>query len=320
MRPTAKPTVYSSGISANARKHQPETLAGLQPLYQAVVHGCLAGRQQEACVQVYLDRIQRGGEAFSIKKLGAIGSDLRAIVAFFETRWSRISPNLSESDQAWLLNEAAFSLRALGRLTEALEPMRVSGEMDVKVKEWKGAAVSASNLSELEVTLGQLPAAVGDGRRAGRSPGPLRRSRADAGGPNAAVPVSLLASGIPVWRPDPGTGGAGGLEGPAFCGLRQPAAGDSPGDAESTGAPAHLPQQAAAPQSGSGLPQSKGQALAACDEAHRRATQTLEWVTGKLGLLDVALDHLTLAQLLLLAVAKKLCLSKACEWLPLGLS
>ena len=40
--------------------HRPDTLDGLQPLYQAVVHGCLAGRQQEACEKVYSDRILRG--------------------------------------------------------------------------------------------------------------------------------------------------------------------------------------------------------------------------------------------------------------------
>ena len=114
--------------------HRPDDLAGLGPLYQAVVHGCLAGRQQEACDKVYVDRILRGtGDDgfYSSKKLGAIGADLGAVAAFFEEPWSRLSPNLSAPDQAWLLNEAAFCLRALGRLTEAVEPMRVSGETDV---------------------------------------------------------------------------------------------------------------------------------------------------------------------------------------------
>ena len=49
---------------------------------------------------------------------------LGAIACFFEQPWSRVSPALTEADQAWLLDDAAFTLRALGRLTEALEPMR----------------------------------------------------------------------------------------------------------------------------------------------------------------------------------------------------
>jgi hypothetical protein len=148
--------------------YRPETLDGLQPLYQAVVHGCLAGRQQEACHGVYVDRILRGTGSdgfYSANKLGAIGADLAAVAAFFDEPWSRVSPNLSEAEKAWMLNEAAFRLQAIGRLTEALQPMRAGLEMRVQQKNWKNAAISASNLSELEVTLGRLPDAVADARQ-----------------------------------------------------------------------------------------------------------------------------------------------------------
>ena len=39
---------------------QPETLAGLRPLYEAVYHGCKAGLYQEALTDVYIARILRG--------------------------------------------------------------------------------------------------------------------------------------------------------------------------------------------------------------------------------------------------------------------
>lgn len=149
--------------------HRPDGLDGLAPLYEAVTHGCLAGRHQEACKKVYRDRILRGtgnGGFYSSKKLGAIGADLTAVAAFFDELWRQVSPNLTEADQAWLLNEAAFSLRALGRLTEALQPMRESGEMDVEAGQWEGAGISYINLSELEVTLGRLADALTDARQA----------------------------------------------------------------------------------------------------------------------------------------------------------
>ncbi|MCL4206238.1 MAG: hypothetical protein KJ000_27455 [Pirellulaceae bacterium] len=136
-------------------KPQP-TLEDLQPLYQAVAHGCQAGRQQEACEKVYWERISRGREAYVVKKLGAFGADLGAVACFFELPWSRVSPALTEGDQAWLLGQAAFRLRALGRLTEALEPMRTNLKMRVDREEWQHAPSSASNLSELELTLGEL--------------------------------------------------------------------------------------------------------------------------------------------------------------------
>ena len=148
-------------------KDLPEpTLEDLQPLYQAIAHGCLAGLQQEACDKVYFDRILRGTDKFySTKKLGAFGADLGAVAGFFDNPWNRPSHTLTEADQAWLLNQAAFRLRALGRLHEALDPMRVSGEMDVKVERWKGAAISYSNLSELELSLGAVASSIEDAER-----------------------------------------------------------------------------------------------------------------------------------------------------------
>jgi hypothetical protein len=138
------------------------TLEDLQPLYQAVAHGCQAGLQQEACDKVYRDRTLRGQESYSLHSLGAAGSDLTAVACFFETPWSRVSPALTEDYQAWILIQAAFSLHCLGRLTEALEPMRASCEMDVKVQRWKHAAISCGDLSRLKLTMGQVAGAVRD--------------------------------------------------------------------------------------------------------------------------------------------------------------
>lgn len=138
------------------------TLEDLQPLYQAVAHACQAGLQQEACEKVYRDRILRGQDFYSTKKLGAFGSDLGSVACFFEQPWSRVSPALTESDQAWLLSQTAFRLRALGRLTEALEPMRAGLKMGVCAENWIEAARRASNLSELELTLGDVDGAVRD--------------------------------------------------------------------------------------------------------------------------------------------------------------
>ena len=118
--------------------------------------------QQEACDEVYRDRIMRSAEAYSIHKLGAFGANLGAVSSFFEEPWIRLAPGLSQSGQAWLLNEGAFCLRALGRLTEALEPFRASRETCVEQKDWQEAAKRANNLSDLELALGAVGDAVGD--------------------------------------------------------------------------------------------------------------------------------------------------------------
>jgi len=87
-----------------------------------------------------------------------MGANLSAVACFFQRPWSRLSPNLSAPAQAWLLNETAYYLQALGRLAEAVEPMRATLEMYIRQESWKNAAITASKLSELELSLGELSA------------------------------------------------------------------------------------------------------------------------------------------------------------------
>ncbi len=143
--------------------HRPDTLDELAPLYEAVTHGCLAGRHQEACDKVYFDRILRGAGYdgyFSTKKLGAIGADLAAVSAFFDEPWSRVSPSLDHFDQALLLAITAFDLHALSRSTEALEPLGASVAMHIQRSDWRNAAVCECNYGESQATLGRMTDAV----------------------------------------------------------------------------------------------------------------------------------------------------------------
>ena len=56
--------------------------------------------------------------------------------------------------------QAGFDLRALGRLAEAAQPMQAGLEIDIAQKDWKNAAIAASNLSELYLTLGDVTQAL----------------------------------------------------------------------------------------------------------------------------------------------------------------
>ncbi len=156
--------LYEHLCATTPDQSQP-TLEDFQPLYQAVAHGCQAGMAQQALDSVYIARIVRGTKSdgfYSTRNLGAFGSELGAIACFFDQPWFRLSPALTEADKAWLLNAAAYCLRALGRLGEALEPMRAALKNYAKREDWRHAARVASNLGELELTMGAVVAAVED--------------------------------------------------------------------------------------------------------------------------------------------------------------
>jgi tetratricopeptide (TPR) repeat protein len=146
-------------------KPLPDTLSEMAPLYAAVVHGCLAGKSQEALTEVHNARIRRENEAFSIRKLGAFGSEAAVLSAFFDPPWERLAPGLHEPDQAFVLNAAGFALRALGRLPEAVGLMRLGLERDIAQASWENAAIAAFNLSELLLSLGELREAMVQARK-----------------------------------------------------------------------------------------------------------------------------------------------------------
>ncbi len=146
-------------------KHYPDTIEEMAPLYSAVSHGCQAGRYQEAEAEVYYQRIKRGQEHYSTRKLGAFGSDLSALSGFFKITWSKTVEGLSESSKAFVLNQAGFYLRALSRLKEATEPIKTALENTEAQEDWKNAAIDASNLSELYLTIGDVSEAVEYGKQ-----------------------------------------------------------------------------------------------------------------------------------------------------------
>jgi hypothetical protein len=153
--------LYKHLIATTHEGGQP-TLEDLQPLYQAVGHGCQAGLEQEARDNVYIARIHRHGEFYSTYKLGAFGADLGAAASFFKTPWVVVSPSLDEASQAWILGVAAFNLKAVGRLLEALETYRATLAFMERLEAWTQASIAAGNLSVVKLTLGDIFGAISD--------------------------------------------------------------------------------------------------------------------------------------------------------------
>ncbi|HRJ53985.1 MAG TPA: toll/interleukin-1 receptor domain-containing protein [Candidatus Thiothrix moscowensis] len=248
----------------------PDTLEEMQPLFSAGAHGCAAGLHQQALEEVYWPRIRRKQEAYIVKKLGAFSDDLATVAHFFTTPWHTPAAGLTEADKAWLLNQAGFCLRALGRLREALEPMQASLDMLAKQGDWKQAAAQVSNLSELQLTLGEVAQAQASSQRSvgyADQAGDMfermsdRTAHADAlhqAGATAAA-LALFREAEQLQQEDqPEYPRLYSLRGFRYCDLL-------------------LTQGSTA-------------------EVLERAEQTLGWVTTQNWLLDIALDQLTLGR------------------------
>lgn len=143
------------------------SLEDLQPLYQAVAHGCRAGLQQETFDKVYIARIRKHNEYYSVIKLDAFGSDLAAIVPFFKSPWSKIADSIVDvPTRSAILSTAAYCLRATGRLADALEPLNAALKIQQENARWKEAAGTASQLSQIHLQYNSITKAIKFGMKA----------------------------------------------------------------------------------------------------------------------------------------------------------
>lgn len=138
----------------------PDTLHDMMPLFHAVIHGCRAGMYYDAFHEVYQRRILHGDEHFSWKQLGTMSLDLAVLAGFFEGGWDNPVDSLSEADTSEIQSQVGIYLRALGRLDEAVSPMRDSILPAVQAGDWLNAAQRAANYSELQLVRGALAEAL----------------------------------------------------------------------------------------------------------------------------------------------------------------
>ena len=145
--------------------YRPATLEELQPLLQAVFHGCAAG-EYETTLADYTNRIQRRREYYLTNQLGAFGADLSALSGFFDERWTIVVSELPDEDALSLLRQAAYNLRAMMQLKDAAQVAQIAMDRSREIGDWLGASVAASTLSDLHLLMGNVGNAIEIGRQA----------------------------------------------------------------------------------------------------------------------------------------------------------
>jgi tetratricopeptide (TPR) repeat protein len=147
------------------------TLEDLVPLYQAISHGCRAGRHREALDDIYIDRIFRrlpDGEIefYAERKLGAGSAALSVISWFFDKPYEAPAITLNVAGRGWVLNEASSMLRAQGRLAEALPSARAALRMIEGTGDLVNNSIGTSSLSEAEFLVGEIGVAMATAEQA----------------------------------------------------------------------------------------------------------------------------------------------------------
>ena len=145
-------------LKSNAKEF-PDTLEEMLPLCEAITYGCRAGRYIDA-YEVYFRRVLREDQLYLQRKLGAFSLDLNTLSNFFEEPWQVLKGELGEAYGAFILDMAGSSLRALGRLTEAIQSFNASLQRRLELEDWTDAAFTTADLSTVSLIAGELENAI----------------------------------------------------------------------------------------------------------------------------------------------------------------
>jgi hypothetical protein len=148
-------------LRRSAHEGKEPSLADLAPLYQAVGHGCQAGRHRQALGKIYLPRISRGyaegvASSYSHHALGAAASNLAAISWFFESPYKTPIASLGPRMRGNVLHEAAVALNAQGRTREAAEAIRAALRQKQNREEMEAEARVEAGRPDLRAALAKV--------------------------------------------------------------------------------------------------------------------------------------------------------------------
>ncbi|MGH9832018.1 MAG: DUF4062 domain-containing protein, partial [Blastocatellia bacterium] len=136
----------------NTTKELPDTVDEVMKLYDAVAHGCAAGKYQEVFDVVYWPRISRKDEYYAKVVLGLWGADVMAL--------KLVVVGIHNDHKGRVFGQIGYGLRALGRLDEAIEPLQKSMEISVSNEHWEEAALTTGHRAGLLLTQGKFQEGV----------------------------------------------------------------------------------------------------------------------------------------------------------------
>ena len=161
-------------LRTNTNESPEPTLASLQPLYQAISHGCKAGRYEGAFRNIYVSRIAKSTLedltlSYSTQMLAGASTDLATLSQFFEKPFERTKSNFSAELTRGLIATVSTLLGTIGRITDAARAqsslLREITKLKRSTEMYSYAAMVSGNHAHSVALLGNLTEAFAIARR-----------------------------------------------------------------------------------------------------------------------------------------------------------
>jgi len=137
----------------NQAVSNPTTMAELEPLFRAVIHGTQAG-QYEAAFELYFEKIKK--RQFSMFTQGSHHEDQACISGFFGSEWGQPVDELPDDAKFYILSCAATNLIYLGEVSKATNPCIKSIDWFRKKEMWLDALNIAAPLASMLIITGNI--------------------------------------------------------------------------------------------------------------------------------------------------------------------
>ncbi len=148
-------------LCATTPENKKPALEDLQPLYQAIMHGCAAEEFADAFNEVFEQRILQKQSLYSVMRLGAVQSDMGAMAGFFSSfSPPKLNPKVETSAGGFLLKHLGYCLRAAGRLHDAENSLEAASNVYREANDLPETVVVLGLLCSTRTLLGNLPGAL----------------------------------------------------------------------------------------------------------------------------------------------------------------
>lgn len=101
-------------------KELPDTIEEMEPLFQAIYHGCKALKYDEVHYNIYFKRINRESMIYLVNNLSSNDKVLQVLANFYKIKYSEFHKGLSEKLKIEITAHVAYALHTHGKVSQSL--------------------------------------------------------------------------------------------------------------------------------------------------------------------------------------------------------
>lgn len=137
-------------------KEYPDSVEEMEPLFQAIYHGCKSNMYNEVYRDLYQDRISRGRSNYLTDKLSRFDLVLKILSSFFVIPFSKVEEDINPVYKDAIMGNVAYVLSTLGKNKKALKIIVATLESSLKEQQYELLIRNVNNIMDINILMGKF--------------------------------------------------------------------------------------------------------------------------------------------------------------------